>query len=239
MPAIWPTLWNATVVATYDETPVPADILVNWGDFGAAGFRATDYLLIRRADGTDAAAAAAALDKALRNDPLAVVSSVAVRRQSLADSLGRRLIQFDLLLGVSMLIAVLGIANALSLSVLERTRESAILRAAGLRRRQMYGKLLIEAVLAALVGGFVGAAFGLGLGWITARELILASRRWAARWPRSYPPGGPPERPLWRRSKPYERQSGSGERWNAASVRSEYADASPYSIGPSHSRGSG
>ena len=39
------------------------------------------------------------------------------------------------LLGVAVLIALIGVANTLSLSVLERRRESALLRAMGMQRR--------------------------------------------------------------------------------------------------------
>jgi putative ABC transport system permease protein len=99
---------------------------------------------------------------------------VAERRDSLADSLDKRLVQFDVLLGVSMAIALLGIANALALSVLDRRRESATLRAIGLTRRQLSGMLLVEAVLMAVVGAVVGVAFGIGVGWFSAHELIAA-----------------------------------------------------------------
>jgi putative ABC transport system permease protein len=166
--------WRARIVATYDNAPIPADLLVNPADFAAAKLGGTDYVLIRRADRTPAATAAATLDRALADDPLAVVSSAADRRETLADSLDRRLIQFNVLLGLAMLIAVLGIANALYLSVFERTRETAMLRAVGLGKRQLYGMLAIEAILTALVGAALGVAFGLGLGWITAHELISA-----------------------------------------------------------------
>jgi putative ABC transport system permease protein len=163
--------WTPTVVATFDNAPIAVAVIVNWSDF-AKHLTGNDDLLIRRADGSTAASAAAALDAALADDPLVVISSAASRRESLAHSLDRRLTQANVLLGLSLVIALLGIANTLSLAVLERTRESALLRALGLARRQMVGMLLLEAALMALVGAAVGVAFGIGFGWITARELI-------------------------------------------------------------------
>ena len=62
----------ARIVATYDNAPIPADLLVNRADFAAAKLGGTDYVLIRRADATPAATAAATLDRALADDPLAV-----------------------------------------------------------------------------------------------------------------------------------------------------------------------
>lgn len=70
------------------------------------------------------------------------------------------------LLGVAVLIALIGVGNTLGLSVLERTRESALLRALGLHRRQLRAMLVVEAVLLALVAALVGVAVGTGFGWL-------------------------------------------------------------------------
>src|SRR5699024_9525439 len=68
------------------------------------------------------------------------------------------------LLAVSVLIAVVGIANTLSLSVIERTRESALTRALGLTRGQLRLMLGIEAALLALAGVLVGGGLGVVYG---------------------------------------------------------------------------
>ena len=52
------------------------------------------------------------------------------------------------LLGVAVLIALVGVSNTLSLSVIERTRESALLRAMGLTRGQLRRALAVEGLLA-------------------------------------------------------------------------------------------
>jgi putative ABC transport system permease protein len=69
------------------------------------------------------------------------------------------------LLGVAVLIALIGVANTLSLSVLERRRESATLRAIGLSRRQLRLSLGLEGMLIAGVGALLGAVLGLVYGW--------------------------------------------------------------------------
>ncbi|CAA9334135.1 MAG: ABC transporter, fused permease protein, partial [uncultured Friedmanniella sp.] len=56
-------------------------------------------------------------------------------------------------------------------SVLERTRESALLRALGLQRRQLRGMLTVEAVLLALVGAAVGVVVGVAFGGVGAASL--------------------------------------------------------------------
>jgi len=69
------------------------------------------------------------------------------------------------LLAVAVLIALIGVANTLSLSVLERTRENSLLRALGLKKKQLRAMLAQEAVLiggvAALLGLVLGVAYGL------------------------------------------------------------------------------
>lgn len=77
------------------------------------------------------------------------------------------------LLAVSVLIALIGVANTLSLSVIERTRENALLRALGLTRGGLRGAIAIEAVLIAAVAAVLGCALGVCYGWAGA-QLVLA-----------------------------------------------------------------
>ncbi|MEO6510850.1 MAG: ABC transporter permease, partial [Nocardioides sp.] len=75
------------------------------------------------------------------------------------------------LLLFSVVIAVLGIVNTLALSVLERTREIGLLRAIGLRRRQLGAMITIEAIATAVFGAVLGTVLGLGLGVALQRGL--------------------------------------------------------------------
>ena len=67
-----------------------------------------------------------------------------------------------------MIIAIVGIGNTLGLSVIERTRESALLRALGLQRRELRRMLAVEAALLGAVGAGVGVLAGIGYGWVGA-----------------------------------------------------------------------
>ena len=69
------------------------------------------------------------------------------------------------LLAVAVLIALIGVANTLALSVLERRRESATLRAIGLSKRQLRSMLAIEGTFIAGVGAVLGVVLGLLYGW--------------------------------------------------------------------------
>ncbi|WP_350281326.1 ABC transporter permease [Kribbella sp. HUAS MG21] len=76
------------------------------------------------------------------------------------------------LLGVSVLIALVGVGNTLSLSVLERTRENALLRAMGLSRRQLRRMLAVESLLMAVVAAGLGIVLGLLYGWAGTSALM-------------------------------------------------------------------
>lgn len=78
------------------------------------------------------------------------------------------------LLGVAVVIAVVGVANTLSLSVIERRRESATLRAIGLTRRQLRAMLALEGLLLAAVGAAVGAVLGVAYGWAGTSTLLAS-----------------------------------------------------------------
>src|SRR5581483_4691296 len=56
--------------------------------------------------------------------------------------------------------ALIGIINTLMLSVFERTRELGLLRAVGMRRRQVRAMIRSEAVIIALFGVVIGTALG-------------------------------------------------------------------------------
>ena len=78
------------------------------------------------------------------------------------------------LLAVAVLIALVGVGATISLSVVERTRESALLRALGLQRRQLRGMLAVEAGLLAVAATVVGVIAGIGFGVIGTAGLVDA-----------------------------------------------------------------
>ncbi|NKY40035.1 ABC transporter permease, partial [Cellulomonas septica] len=95
-----------------------------------------------------------------------VVVSVLTRDEfvsNLADQVNQMLVILYALLGLSVVIAVLGIVNTLALSVIERTREIGLLRAVGLGRLQLAGTVTVESVLTAVFGTVLGLAVGVAL----------------------------------------------------------------------------
>ena len=75
------------------------------------------------------------------------------------------------LLVLAIVIALMGIANTLSLSIHERTRELGLLRAVGQTQGQLRSMVRGEAVTVALFGTAGGVGLGLFLGWAMVEAL--------------------------------------------------------------------
>src|SRR5918994_470456 len=69
------------------------------------------------------------------------------------------------LLALAIIIALMGIANTLSLSIHERTRELGLLRAVGQTRAQVRSMVRWESVIVATFGVIGGIGLGVFLGW--------------------------------------------------------------------------
>jgi putative ABC transport system permease protein len=100
------------------------------------------------------------------------VSGAAIERVTFNSIIDVLLLVVTGLLGVAVVIALIGVANTLSLSVFERTRENSLLRALGLTKGQLRGMLAIEAVLVAGVAAIMGAGMGIVYGWLGAQATL-------------------------------------------------------------------
>ena len=100
--------------------------------------------------------ARAALDAALAAYPAAVAYDRDEYAEHLNAQLNQGLDMVTALLALAVVIALIGVANTLTLSVVERTRENALLRAVGLTRRRLRLILATEAVIMALTGTLIG-----------------------------------------------------------------------------------
>ena len=77
------------------------------------------------------------------------------------------------MLGLSIVIALMGIANTLSLSIHERVRELGLVRAVGADRAQVRSMVRWESVMISVLGTVGGIGLGLFLGW----GLVQAANR--------------------------------------------------------------
>lgn len=77
------------------------------------------------------------------------------------------------LLGLAVLIALLGIANTLALSIHERKRELGLLRAVGMSRSQVRSSVRWESAIIALFGTTLGLIVGTFLAWTMVNTLAV------------------------------------------------------------------
>jgi putative ABC transport system permease protein len=79
------------------------------------------------------------------------------------------------LIGLTVLIAVVGVGSTTALSVVERMRESGLLRAVGLSRRRLLATLTAEAGLYGLLGAILGIGLGIPYAWLTVYVLNIGA----------------------------------------------------------------
>ncbi len=120
--------------------------------------------------GADAEQVTSELNRTIARSPELTLGGSAPERAATSSALGTIVTVAIGLLAVAVVIAVVGIGNTLGLSVIERTRESALLRALGLQRRQLRLMLAVEAVMLALIAAVVGVLAGIGYGWVGVRS---------------------------------------------------------------------
>lgn len=75
------------------------------------------------------------------------------------------------LLGMSVLVALVGIVNTMTLAIFERRRELGMVRALGMTRQQVGRMVRAEAVLIGLLGTVVGVGSGVLLSWVVVSSL--------------------------------------------------------------------
>ena len=105
------------------------------------------------------------LEDAVRHDIVVQVRSAEDVAGEAATLIDQMLFILYALLSLAVIIAVLGIINTLTLSVIERRQEIGMLRAVGTQRRQIRTMITLESVQMSVFGAALGVLLGLGLGW--------------------------------------------------------------------------
>jgi len=168
------------VAAVTEDSDQLYGVVLDPQDFEQAfpGRTGDDMLYVRGAAEADPSELRTAVHDAVEEHPTAQVTSMAEIKNQFSDILDIAFYTITAMLALAILIAVFGISNTMALSVLERTRESALLRALGLSRAQLRRMLGVEAVLLCLIGAFIGITLGVVFGWAagasTLEDLILA-----------------------------------------------------------------
>ncbi len=163
---------DLTVAATYRSTINAGDLLMTPEDWQPHSQQWGDVVvLVDLADGvseddgvaavTTVTSAYSAPDPQTRSEYIEMIGS----------EVDQMLFFVYGMLGVAILIALMGIANTLSLSIHERTREIGLLRAVGQSRTGVRSTIRWESVIVAVFGTVGGIALGTFLGWGLLRAL--------------------------------------------------------------------
>jgi putative ABC transport system permease protein len=159
-----------TVVAIYRSQDVAGNWTIGTPAWSPHAHDNVDaFVMVNVADGVPLERAKAAVARLAEAYPGAEVQD----RQEFADTqagfVNMLLGLVYTLLTLAIIIALLGIANTLSLSIFERTRELGLLRAVGMTRGQLRSAVRWESVMIATFGAVGGLGLGVFLGWALVR----------------------------------------------------------------------
>lgn len=160
-----------TIAVVYDNDEITGDVLISrdaWAPHGAQDLDTVVFMTV--AEGVSEQAAVAAVRREARADASPDVQTRAQYIEASAGGIDALLGIVYVLLALAIVIALMGIANTLSLSIHERTRELGLLRAVGASRRQLRRMIRGESLIIAVLGTIVGLALGVFLGWGLVRS---------------------------------------------------------------------
>ena len=111
------------------------------------------------------------IDGVLADWPNAELQDQAQFKETITSEINSLLNLIYGLLALAVIIALIGIANTLALSVHERTRELGLLRAVGMTRRQVRTLVRWESVMIAVLGTGLGLVLALAGAWAIVQAL--------------------------------------------------------------------
>lgn len=140
------------------------------------------------AERTDMAQTLAPIVSMQQRNPDVILGGGALYAAAIEQVLNILLIVMTTLFGVAVVIALIGVANTLGLSVVERRRESALLRAMGMQRGSLRLMLFFEAVQMVMAGVLVGIISGGFFAWLGIKSVFKMSGaplsvKFAVDWP--------------------------------------------------------
>lgn len=163
------TTVRASVGAVYTSRNLVGDYVLPLGLWAPHTAQLTaSAIFVRLAPGASEAAVSAAINRAAASYGKPTVADHATFVTDAGKSVSTFLGIVYALLVLAIVIAVSGIANTMSLSVYERTREIGLLRAVGQTRPQLKAMIRMESVIISAFGTVGGLLLGGFLGWAFA-----------------------------------------------------------------------
>lgn len=160
------------VVAIWDGQGIQASVLLSLETFETNFAEQLDaQVLIALAEGVTTEDARAAVATVTAEFPNVQIQDQADFKAQTESQINLILSLIFVLLLLSVFIALLGITNTLSLSIIERTREIGLLRAVGMSRQQVRRMIRWESVIISVFGAVLGVVLGIVFGWAVVRAL--------------------------------------------------------------------
>ena len=165
-----------TVRAVYGQSELAGDYVITRAAWAPHRTQDSDSLVaVSFKGGVSTDAGKAAVQKVADRYGNPEVQTRSEYAQSSAGGIDMMLTLVYALLALAVLIALLGIANTLTLAIHERTRELGLLRAVGQTRPQLRAMVRWESVLVAAFGTAGGLGLGAFLGWVLVKASDGAS----------------------------------------------------------------
>jgi len=160
------------VVAIWDGQGIQASVLMSIETFETNFSEQLDaQVLIALQDGISIESGRAAVESITDAFPNVQIQDQADFKAQTESQINLILSLIFVMLLLSVLIALLGITNTLSLSIIERTREIGLLRAVGMSRKQVRRMIRWESVIISVFGAVLGICLGILFGWAVVRAL--------------------------------------------------------------------
>jgi putative ABC transport system permease protein len=160
------------IAAIYRRADAGGQFLVSLPTYEANFVQQFDgRIFVSRAAGTSTAAARTAVERVTAAYPNAKLQDQTEFKAAQSAQINALLGLIYVMLALAVVIALMGIANTLALSIFERTRELGLLRAVGMTRSQLRTTVRWESVIIALFGTLLGLTIGLFFGWALVAAL--------------------------------------------------------------------
>ncbi|RZU48443.1 putative ABC transport system permease protein [Krasilnikovia cinnamomea] len=157
-----------------DSAPLGSSVLLHRSDLDKLGAPALASGLLADAaqPGEDGRTAAQqALRQVMENRSGLGLNVLADQRDEANEAIDAVLAIALGLIGLTVLIAVVGVGTTVALSVVERARESGLLRAVGLTRGGLRAMLTTESGLYGVIGAVLGLLLGVPYAWLAVKAL--------------------------------------------------------------------
>jgi putative ABC transport system permease protein len=161
-----------TAIGEYRDPQLIQGLMVDRRTFARLSPSDDPFLiLVAKRPSASGAAVRRDVTRAVRPFPIAKVTSNTGLRESVERQTDQLVYLLYVLLAMSVVISLFGIANSLVLSIHERTREFGLLRAVGATRTQIRRVVRYESVITAVIGGLLGTVVGLVFAFIVTQAL--------------------------------------------------------------------